>query len=154
MKMTVIEGLPVSAAADTERMAQVTKLIDRVYKVAEDGLWKDGAARTDVTEVSAQGDVVQPLRHAEATARLGPRVRETHQRLVQPRREPCGRVEQRVPQRLREHALGKSREWGRSSGTCPVWRSCAYPRRRPSPGLRAAETRPAWSGAGRQPARA
>src|SRR5262245_53876874 len=51
--MTVIERLPASAAADTGRMAEVTELINRVYKVAEDGLWKDGAVRTDVTEIAA-----------------------------------------------------------------------------------------------------
>lgn len=51
--MTVIERLPASASADTERMTHLTELINRVYQVAEDGLWQDGAVRTDVAEVSA-----------------------------------------------------------------------------------------------------
>lgn len=45
--MTVIERLPAWAAARTERMAHGP--VTRVYRVAENGLWKHGAARRDVT---------------------------------------------------------------------------------------------------------
>lgn len=51
--MPEIERLPIAAATDAELMGRVTDLVNRVYKVAEDGLWKDGAARTDGHEVAA-----------------------------------------------------------------------------------------------------
>ena len=48
-----IDRLPPEAAADGATMSAVSDLINRVYKVAEDGLWVDGAARTNPAEVAA-----------------------------------------------------------------------------------------------------
>jgi GNAT superfamily N-acetyltransferase len=50
--MSGIGRLPASAAEDAGLMASVTDLINRVYKVAEDGMWLDGAARTNVAELA------------------------------------------------------------------------------------------------------
>jgi GNAT superfamily N-acetyltransferase len=44
--------LPATAAGDPSLVAELAGLIIDVYKVAEDGLWADGAARTTVTEVA------------------------------------------------------------------------------------------------------
>lgn len=59
--MTEIERLPASAATDADMMAEVSGLVNRVYKVAENGLWRDGAARTDaaeVVELTRAGEIV------------------------------------------------------------------------------------------------
>lgn len=48
-----IDPLPPEAAADGATMSAVSDLINRVYQVAEDGLWVDGAARTNPAEVAA-----------------------------------------------------------------------------------------------------
>jgi GNAT superfamily N-acetyltransferase len=50
--MTAIGILP-PAADDDELMGAVTDLVNRVYQESEQGLWLDGAARTDVAEVTA-----------------------------------------------------------------------------------------------------
>lgn len=53
--------LPPSAAADAATISAVSDLINRVYKVAEDGLWVDGAARTnpaEVAELTRAGEIV------------------------------------------------------------------------------------------------
>jgi len=47
-----IELLPATAADDSAMVSQLTDLINDVYKVAEDGLWIDGAARTSVVEMT------------------------------------------------------------------------------------------------------
>jgi GNAT superfamily N-acetyltransferase len=44
--------LPGTAAADEHLMAELTQLVNRVYRVAEDGLWTDGAARTTADEMA------------------------------------------------------------------------------------------------------
>ncbi len=45
--------LPAAAAGDPSLVTELTGLINDVYKVAEDGLWADGAARTTATEVTS-----------------------------------------------------------------------------------------------------
>ena len=45
--------LPASAAGDPSLVSELASLINDVYKVAEDGLWANGAARTNVAEVAA-----------------------------------------------------------------------------------------------------
>jgi GNAT superfamily N-acetyltransferase len=53
MTATVEIGLlPAAAAQDRDLVSDLTGLINDVYKVAEDGLWADGAARTTVAEVT------------------------------------------------------------------------------------------------------
>jgi GNAT superfamily N-acetyltransferase len=47
-----IELLPPAAAADTDLVATITELINRVYAAAEKGLWVEGAVRTTTTEVA------------------------------------------------------------------------------------------------------
>jgi GNAT superfamily N-acetyltransferase len=47
-----IDPLPPEAAADGATMSAISDLINRVYEVAEDGLWTDGAARTNPAEVA------------------------------------------------------------------------------------------------------
>jgi GNAT superfamily N-acetyltransferase len=44
--------LPAGAAADGALVATLTDLVNRVYAVAEDGLWADGAARTTGAEMA------------------------------------------------------------------------------------------------------
>lgn len=50
--MPDIERLPPSAGADGDLVARITDLVNQVYEVAEDGLWQDGATRTDGSEVA------------------------------------------------------------------------------------------------------
>jgi GNAT superfamily N-acetyltransferase len=50
--MRQIEHLPAAAAANVGLVDDITDLVNRVYRVAEDGLWLDGAVRTDVAEVA------------------------------------------------------------------------------------------------------
>jgi GNAT superfamily N-acetyltransferase len=50
--MTVIDILPPTAGDDDELMHLVTDLVNEVYEESERGLWRDGAARTDVAEVT------------------------------------------------------------------------------------------------------
>jgi GNAT superfamily N-acetyltransferase len=47
----VIEMAPPSLANDDALVAELTDLVNRVYAVAEAGLWSEGAARTNVNEV-------------------------------------------------------------------------------------------------------
>jgi GNAT superfamily N-acetyltransferase len=47
-----IEKLQRTAAADAELVAHLADLVNRVYAVAEDGLWVDGAARTTEAEMA------------------------------------------------------------------------------------------------------
>ncbi|MEU8228641.1 GNAT family N-acetyltransferase [Actinoplanes sp. NPDC048967] len=51
--MSVIAPLPPAAADDPELIGAVTRLVNRVYQESEQGLWVDGAARTDAVEVAA-----------------------------------------------------------------------------------------------------
>ncbi|MFL6075508.1 MAG: GNAT family N-acetyltransferase [Mycobacteriales bacterium] len=44
--------LPAGAAVDGALVAELTALVNRVYAVAEDGLWADGAARTTEAEMA------------------------------------------------------------------------------------------------------
>jgi len=54
MAATVEIGfLAADAADDSSMVSALTRLINDVYKVAEDGLWATGAARTTVAEVAA-----------------------------------------------------------------------------------------------------
>jgi GNAT superfamily N-acetyltransferase len=56
-----IDRLPPEAADDGATMSAISDLINRVYKVAEDGLWTDGAARTspaEVAELTRSGEIV------------------------------------------------------------------------------------------------
>jgi GNAT superfamily N-acetyltransferase len=48
-----VDWLPAEAAEDGATMAAISDLINRVYEVAEQGLWVDGAARTTPAEVAA-----------------------------------------------------------------------------------------------------
>jgi GNAT superfamily N-acetyltransferase len=47
-----IDRLAPAAADDDATMSSVSDLVNTVYKVAEDGLWLDGAARTSPAEVA------------------------------------------------------------------------------------------------------
>lgn len=47
-----IEMLPRAAASDDQLVAGATALINRVYEVAEAGIWMEGAARTTHAEVA------------------------------------------------------------------------------------------------------
>ncbi len=47
-----IEMMPPEAAADTALTTELTDLINRVYKVAEEGLWRDSASRTTISELT------------------------------------------------------------------------------------------------------
>ncbi|MGX1776757.1 GNAT family N-acetyltransferase [Nocardia brasiliensis] len=49
--MLSIEMVPTEDAADTALTAELTDLVNRVYKVAEAGLWRDGASRTTTSEL-------------------------------------------------------------------------------------------------------
>jgi GNAT superfamily N-acetyltransferase len=50
--MPLIEVLPVSAAGDERLVAELTDLVNRVYAVAEEGLWAPGASRTTADEIA------------------------------------------------------------------------------------------------------
>ncbi|WP_232534892.1 GNAT family N-acetyltransferase [Nocardia terpenica] len=50
--MVSIEMLPTTAAGDTALVAELTDLVNRVYEVAEEGLWRDGASRTTTSELA------------------------------------------------------------------------------------------------------
>ena len=49
----MIEPLPAVASTDHGLVAELTGLVNRVYAVAEEGLWVDGATRTSVDEMAA-----------------------------------------------------------------------------------------------------
>jgi len=49
---TDIELLAAAAASDSELVGDITDLVNRVYAVAEDGLWVEGATRTTTTETA------------------------------------------------------------------------------------------------------
>jgi ribosomal protein S18 acetylase RimI-like enzyme len=64
-----IQLLPGAESANAELMARIAELINRVYAVAEDGLWTPGATRTtrdEVSELTRAGQI--------AVARLNGRV--------------------------------------------------------------------------------
>ncbi|WP_433574955.1 GNAT family N-acetyltransferase [Nocardia brasiliensis] len=46
-----IEMVPTAAADDTALVAELTDLVNRVYEVAEEGLWREGASRTTTSEL-------------------------------------------------------------------------------------------------------
>jgi GNAT superfamily N-acetyltransferase len=47
-----IQLLPAGASGDTELMRQIAALVNRVYAIAEAGLWRPGATRTTVEEIT------------------------------------------------------------------------------------------------------
>jgi ribosomal protein S18 acetylase RimI-like enzyme len=51
--MVEIEMLPGAAAEDGLLVAEISDLVNRAYRVAEEGLWHDGVARTTVGETAA-----------------------------------------------------------------------------------------------------
>ena len=69
MQSAEIDWLVPASADDAEMIAALTDLINRVYAVAEDGLWADGAART------SPGEMTDLVRAGEfAVARAGDRI--------------------------------------------------------------------------------
>ncbi|MGW4848045.1 GNAT family N-acetyltransferase [Nocardia brasiliensis] len=50
--MVTIEMVPTGAASDTALVTELTDLVNRVYEVAEAGLWRDGASRTTTSELA------------------------------------------------------------------------------------------------------
>jgi SAM-dependent methyltransferase/GNAT superfamily N-acetyltransferase len=61
--------LPRASAEDPIVVAEIAQLVNRVYEVAEDGLWVEGATRTD------DADIADQIRRQELmTARLGGRI--------------------------------------------------------------------------------
>src|SRR6266540_1653865 len=50
--MPSIEMLPTAAAGEAHLVAALTDLVNRVYSVAEEGLWAPGAARTTEAEMA------------------------------------------------------------------------------------------------------
>nr|WP_067993698.1 GNAT family N-acetyltransferase [Nocardia pseudobrasiliensis] len=44
--------VPTEAADDTALVAELTDLVNRVYEVAEEGLWREGASRTTIFELA------------------------------------------------------------------------------------------------------
>lgn len=48
-----IRTLSPAAAADGALVAELTNLVNRVYETAEEGLWADGAVRTNTAEMTA-----------------------------------------------------------------------------------------------------
>jgi GNAT superfamily N-acetyltransferase len=91
-----IEVLPATAARDESLVASLADLVNRVYAAAEEGLWTEGAARTDATEMAGlitagqiavaravSGSVVGAVRIQqidEATGELGMLVADPHRR--------------------------------------------------------------------------
>jgi predicted N-acetyltransferase YhbS len=67
--MLEIEMLPGAAAEDAELVAEVSELVNRAYQVAEQGLWRDGIARTTPTE-TADAVVLGQLAVARDQGRL------------------------------------------------------------------------------------
>ena len=47
-----IEVLPPTSAEDQRLVGELTDLVNEVYAVAEDGMWVDGATRTDTDEMA------------------------------------------------------------------------------------------------------
>jgi len=47
-----VDRLGPAAADDSETMSALSDLVNKVYAVAEEGLWLDGAARTDPAELA------------------------------------------------------------------------------------------------------
>jgi GNAT superfamily N-acetyltransferase len=47
-----IEVLPSTSAEDQRLVGELTDLVNEVYAVAEDGMWVDGATRTDTDEMA------------------------------------------------------------------------------------------------------
>jgi GNAT superfamily N-acetyltransferase len=52
MTASSIELLPAAASTDGSLVAELTALVNRVYAVAEEGLWVDGATRTTPDEMA------------------------------------------------------------------------------------------------------
>jgi GNAT superfamily N-acetyltransferase len=50
--MPAVSMLPAEAADDGETMSAIADLVNKVYAVAEQGLWLDGAARTNPAEMA------------------------------------------------------------------------------------------------------
>ncbi|PXX58098.1 acetyltransferase (GNAT) family protein [Nocardia tenerifensis] len=50
--MVSIEMVPTAAAGDAALVAELTDLVNQVYEVAEEGLWRDNASRTTTSEIS------------------------------------------------------------------------------------------------------
>lgn len=50
--MVSIEMVAVEAAGDAALVGELTDLVNRVYEVAEEGLWRDGASRTTTSEMA------------------------------------------------------------------------------------------------------
>ena len=48
-----VQLLPPTARSDNAAIARITALVNEVYATAEDGLWRDGADRTDAREMAA-----------------------------------------------------------------------------------------------------
>ena len=64
----MIEPLPPTASTDRGLVAELTGLVNRVYAVAEEGLWVDGATRTNEDEMAAlitAGEIVVAREHAD-----------------------------------------------------------------------------------------
>jgi GNAT superfamily N-acetyltransferase len=53
MACVTVLMVPAAAAVDDAFVAELTDLVNRVYAVAEDGLWRDGATRTTRAEMAA-----------------------------------------------------------------------------------------------------
>lgn len=76
-----IHSVPTGASADGEVVAKLTEMINTVYAVAEDGLWRDGAARTTSDEVEgliSAGEIVVALLDDEIVGSM--RLRELDER--------------------------------------------------------------------------
>jgi GNAT superfamily N-acetyltransferase len=70
-----IGPLDASASRDVGLVGELTELINRVYAIAEEGLWRDGATRTTVSEI---GELIAVGQVAVATAGDGPIVGSVH----------------------------------------------------------------------------
>src|SRR5512139_2934602 len=69
MSPVEIQLLPSTAGADAALVAGLTDLVNRVYEVAGEGLWRDGAVRTTA------GEMAGLVRAGEiAVARMGDRI--------------------------------------------------------------------------------
>jgi GNAT superfamily N-acetyltransferase len=72
--MPYVEMLEATACADDGLVDELTRLVNRVYAVAEDGLWVDGATRTTPDEMAgliAAGEVAVARDDATGGAIVG-----------------------------------------------------------------------------------
>jgi GNAT superfamily N-acetyltransferase len=79
----MIELLPVAEADDVRLVGEIADLVNRVYAVAEEGLWVDGADRTTTSEIAemvaageiaaarADGRIVGSVRVQQLDDRVG-----------------------------------------------------------------------------------